>query len=186
MRQHWLAEFTVSMREAREFGLPGFEIALLGTQEILGAVAQRAPLQMGTTQPENGLGWHAWAAWRVAGPLALLGYVMQSGWALLAGGAALLFAFAMLAWFAREEPMPKLRARTTNGVLGGLVCVIAILLVPGVIALGAVLAALAFGQTWIAVAAVHLLTIVAVVSLAAITASGWVPGPWQPKRLVRV
>lgn len=186
IRRHWLAELHGTLEVARECGLDRFEVFLLAAPEVLSGVAQHAPLQVGTLDPDNSAGRRTWWAWRAAGPLVFLGYVFESGWMLAAGGAALLFAFAMLVRFAREEPMPEMHLRTFNGVAGGFIVGIAVLVLPSAVTAATVMCALAFGQAWMTAAAVHVLTLLAVSSLCAITASGWVPSPWQPRRLVRV
>ena len=186
IRHHWLAEFAHSMRLARDCGLPPSEVFLLSAPRAMNGIAQHAPLQVGTSDPDNGLGRAAWWAWRAGGPAMLCGYVFGSGLMLAVGCAALLFALGMIAWFAREEPMPEPRARACNAVMGGCVAGLAILVLPGAITALTVMGSLALGQTWLAALAVHALTVLAVLSLCAITVSGWVPEPWQPKRLFRV
>jgi len=186
IRHHWRAELADSLHLARDCGLSRFEVFLLGAPKIIHGIAQHAPLQAGTPDADSGAGSPAWWAWRAAGPAILWAALFGSGWMLMAGGAALLFALATLAWYAREEPMPAAHARMCNGMLGGCVAGIAILVLPGAVTAIAVMGSMALGLTWLAAAAVHALTLFAALSFAAITASGWVPEPWQPKRLVRI
>jgi len=186
IRHQWLGEAVVTRREARECGLPRFEVDLLTAEQVLTGLAQRAPLQMGRPEPDNGAADRAVLAWRFSGPALLAGHVFSSGWMSAAGVALFILAWAAVVWFARTEPMPKSRARAFNAVVGGSVTALCLLILPGLSSGVLALGGLVFGHPGMAAFAIQAFVSVTMIVVCFITVYGWAPEPWEPKRLVRI
>ena len=192
LRPHFLAALLQDRREMVERGTKPWRVNLDSVREILAGIVQRAPLRSlgqrgGTAQPPV-VEWAAiagWPMWRIAGPAMFLGHVAGSGALFWVGAILLLAAIAGLVSVVAlgREPLPDLHARYTNAVLGGTFALLVLVLLFGAVTVTLLLLSRALGLGVLASLAVHAHAFFATGCACAITASGWVPEEWYPRRL---
>jgi len=196
IRDAWIGEWVFARADRRALGLPALEVNLLSFEELLDGIAQRAPLRDrnagghgGAERSEVPPGQSAgqggamtrlcWGAWRLGGPVLLVGAAVPALPVALAGAGLLGIAVAgALVWRGSDRAVVLV-----NGVLGGLrvaaaswLLLLAAALVPG-------LAAMAAGHGMLAA---RIAGLVALLALARVTAKGRVPAPWAPRHLARL
>ncbi|MGH7162738.1 MAG: hypothetical protein ACREID_04580, partial [Planctomycetota bacterium] len=125
-----------------------------------------------------------WICWRLSGLAIFAGYM--SGSALLFGGGVvlLLAAFGSVAAVAQaaRDPLARRQTRLLNGVLGGGLLVLVLTLAFGALGVLFLGVAAALSSSTMAILAAKLVAFLATGAAGAITASGWTPDDWSPRR----
>ncbi len=180
IRDAWIGEWVFARADRRALGLPALEVNLLSFEELLDGIAQRAPLrEVHEGGPGGAVARLCWGAWRLGGPVLLAGAVLSVLPGVAAGAALLgLGLVGALALRARESA-----AVLANGVLGGVRVAAASCFIVLAAGIGPVAVAAAAGHGMVAAKALGLL---ALLSLAWVTAKGRVPAPWTPRHLARL
>jgi hypothetical protein len=188
IRSNFAAEWRSTRHERIAEGRTKLDVFRLGLGEILQGVAQHAPLR--EPHPDSGdtpAHSHAvlgWLAWRLSGLATFAGVLMGNAIVLIVGGLLLGFAIAasVRCCYAPDEASRRL----LNGVLGGTVVALAGLMVLGAVTVAAIMLSAVLGWGGLAAFAVRSLVVLGTFMLALVTASGWSPQPWWPRRLIRV
>jgi hypothetical protein len=188
IRSNFSAEWRSTRHERMVEGRTTLDVFRLGLGDILQGVAQHAPLREphpdGGETPAHHHAVLGWLAWRLSGVATLTGVVMGNAIVLIAGGLLLGFAIAasVRCCYAPDEASRRL----LNGVLGGTVVALAGLMVLGAVTVAAIMMSAVLGWGGLAAFAVRSLVVLGAFMMALVTASGWSPQPWWPRRLIRV
>lgn len=189
IRMQWMGDLLASRADQRDFGMPESEIRLYTIERVLEGVAQRAPLQPVPKLEDSAtrLPGLTWFAWRLAGPALFIGYLTGSAGLLLGGAATVIAAvLVVLVLAARKNVLDYPETRLLNGVLGTCIVCLTFACVAGLLTAGLVALSAAIGQAQIAAAAVHTLAFLTTGMVCLLSARGWIPKPWSPKRLIRI
>jgi len=191
IRREFTANLLADRREMQARGVPSPLVTFHTCRELLAGFAQYAPLRplVAGTSPKHHVAERAavggWIAWRVAGPAFLIGYVLGSIPLLVLGGVLLAGAFGALVAVAStaRNPLTPHQARHVAGVLGGTLATLLLIVVFGLFTIGILAIASIFSSGLLMGLAVKALVLVATASLAVVSASGWVPQEYDPKRI---
>lgn len=192
IRHHFLGDLLKEREEMRGRGLSRLRMNLASAWEVVNGIVQRVPLApephgaAETPPAAENAALAGWLAWRACGPALFLGYVVGPSAVFWIGVALLGVAVASLVVVAcAKGSLSDLQTRLANGVLGGVLVVLGFTLVFGVFTVGLLALASVFSSVLLGSLAVKALVFVATASACGITASGWVPEEWYPKRLVK-
>lgn len=194
IREHFLADLLAERADMRVRGLSRFRINLASAGELLEGIVQHVPLRprLSETHSEQPVvaetaarvGWYSW---RACGTAIFIGHVIGSMPLLLSGFALMLTAFVCLGTVAltAQPPLGDRQSDLVTGVLVGTVTILGFTLLFGALTIGMLALAALFSAGSLASVGFRILVFTATASAFAVTASGWVPSEWYPKRLVR-
>jgi hypothetical protein len=192
IRHHFLADLLKDREEMRARGVSRVWTNLRSAWEIVNGVVQRVPLAPephgapDTPAAAEHAATAGWLAWRLCGPALFLGYMVGPAAVFWVGVTMLGVAVAALVTVAcLSDNLSELQTKLANGVLGGTVVILGFTLVFGVLTVALLALASVFSSVLLGSVAVKALVFVATASACGITASGWVPEEWYPKRLVK-
>lgn len=188
IRTNFGAEWRSSRHERMTEGRSRLEVFRLGLGEILQGIAQHAPLR--EPHPDAGEAkapadaTAGWIAWRLSGAAMCAGVLLGDAVVLLVGG--LLLGCAIAAAVRCCDAPDETSRRLLNSVLGGTVVGLAGLLFLGALTVAAIALSAVVSWGGLATFAVRALVVLGALVMALITATGWSPQPWWPRRLIRV
>jgi len=192
IRREFTANLLADRREMQARGVSSLLVNFMTCRELLGGFAQYAPLRPIVTglSPKPHVAERSaaggWFAWRVTGLSFVIGYVLGSIPLLVLGGVLLAVAYGSLVAVATtaRNPLTERQARLVAGVLGGTLATPLLILVFGMFTIGVLAIGSIFSSGLLMGLAVKALVLVATASLAVVSASGWVPQEYDPKRIV--
>jgi hypothetical protein len=194
LRGEFLPDLLADRQAMRANQTPTWRVNVASLLEIFVGLAQRVPLQSWPVEREPPAGPHrrlalqGWIAWRLFGPAVLLGKILGSYSLFGFGLLALVFALVsvgVVATSGRIAPGHR-ESRLLNGVLAGCLLAVVLVLTSGLATIAFIGLGTLFGWTWLSMAAGEAWVYSACLIACAISISGWVPGPWCRKRLVRL
>ena len=188
IREPFLYEWLAARHERLSLGMDRAEVSLLSALELLGGVAQHAPLRERAAE-RTASGAHplvrwSWKAWICTGPCLFAGTAFGS-FALFGCGLALL-ATAMTAALRHRDDAHEEACTLCNAVLAGTTLALTTTVLLLCVMASVVVASIALGGMPVVAFGFHVLSILATLATAAITVSTWAPEPWCPRLLVRV
>lgn len=193
IRHHFVGDLLQEREEMRGRGVSRLRMNLRSAWEMVNGIVQHVPLapEPAGTLEQPVLAERAalvgWLAWRACGPALFLGYVVGPFAVFWAGVALLAIAVVSLVVVAAtaRASLSDLQTHLVNGVLVGTLVVMGSTLVFGIVTVALLALASLLSSGLLASMAVKALVFVATATACAITASGWVPEEWYPKRLVK-
>ncbi|MHC4931456.1 MAG: hypothetical protein ACYTGV_04620, partial [Planctomycetota bacterium] len=194
LRGEFLPDLLAERQAMRASGAPAWRVNVASLLEIFVGLAQRVPLQSWPVEREPPAGPHrrlalqGWISWRLFGPAVLLGKILGSFALFGFGLLALVIALVSVGVVATSERIAPGRreSRLLNGVLAGCLLAVVLVLASGLASIAFIGLGTLFGWTWLSMAAGEAWVYFACLIACAISISGWVPGPWFRKRLVRL
>jgi len=192
IRHDFVGNVLADRHEMAEQGIPRWRRNIALGRELLNGFAQYAPLNplLTVRSPKPDVAAQAarygWLAWRAAGTAMLIGYLGSRWWLLGLGAFLIVAAYAGLVTLlvTAKSPLPGSQSRLIAGVLGGTLSGLLLVCVFGVLTIGFLALASLFNSGLIAGFAVRSLLFEALIVVACVTLSGWVPQEWTAKRLV--
>ena len=192
IRPQFREELLETRRALREQGLGRIRIEAACFRELINGIAQHMPLRplSSGVSPRPQLAERCarvgWVAWRMVGVALLASFAVPH---LIAyAGVLMVLTLACVVTITLTAPLelsPQQR-RCVTSVLGGVFASLIMLALYAVSVFATVgLLAAALQSRFLATAAVYTVGISAALTFCWITASGWIPQPWEQRRAVR-
>ena len=192
IRPRFREDLLETRRALREQGLSRIRIEAACFRELINGIAQHMPLRplSSGVSPRPQLAERCarvgWVAWRMVGVALLAGFAVPHLIAYAGVLMALTLACVVTITLTAPLELSPQQRRCVTSVLGGVFASLIMLALYAVSVFATVgLLAAALQSRFLATAAVYTVGISAALTFCWITASGWIPQPWEQRRAVR-
>ncbi len=192
IRPQFREDLLETRHSMREQGLSHLRIEAACFRELINGIAQHMPLKplSSGVSPRPQLAERCarvgWVAWRMTGVALLAGFAVPHLIAYAGVLMALTLACVVTITLTAPLELSPQQRRCVTSVLGGVFASLIMLVLYAIALMATVgLLAAALQSRFLATAAVYTVGISAALTFCWITASGWVPLPWEDKRAVR-